>query len=80
MRGWIKDEKKLMANVWVKNRCAVCGEPVEKKGILVAQVNVTSNNAYQCYSSKDNEVRPNFRPKGLRVLYHEDCYEGMGKP
>lgn len=41
-----------MATVWLKNRCPMCKKPVEERGVLLALVRYTGENAYQSYGGR----------------------------
>jgi len=62
-----------MATIWVDDRCAKCGKLVVGKAVLVAAVGVTDKNSYQCYKPRKRVLRPLFRAKSKRVLYHPEC-------
>lgn len=64
-----------MAKVWLKDTCAVCGQPLpeDDKTILIATVKLTHEYTYgSSYGDKD-QVRPLFHSKSPRVAVHPDC-------
>lgn len=63
-----------MANIWVPVKCPGCDKPVDGEGVLVATVRVTNRVAYRSYGDDTpDKVRPLFRARSPRVMWHLDC-------
>lgn len=64
-----------MAKVWLKDTCAVCGQPLpeDDKTILLAMVKLTHAVTYGSYSGDKDQVRPLFHNSSPRVAVHPDC-------